>query len=655
MWHKIVGASLIALLAGGPTGVAESTSAFLVAEDMQFLEELTEAVVEASRVPVDGKVGEIGPNVTGGVVIRPGGRACYPAFWIRDYALSLECGRITPEEQRHALLLTAKHQRDTAWQLPNGSVVPVGAIADHISFGNKPIFYPGTLEDYEGQGGPKWGRLPCLDDHYFFIHMAAAYIANIDRSAILLELVNGRSLLARLDQAFDVPPSRPGTGLVYADENNRGVSFGFMDTVTHTGDLLFCSLLKYRAALEMVWMHEKLKELDKVRRYRDIVGALRQSIPEAFSMETGLLRASTGKSAQPDVWGTAFAVYIRALKPEPERAACNALATAYKEGALAWRGNIRHVPTTGDFSDTTAWEAALPAKNRYQNGAYWGTPTGWVCYAIAKVDLELARQLAREYIAELREGDFRKGDEFGAPWECMHSDGDHRQNPVYMTSVTCPVAAFRRIERERRAGTLAAPSAPGDSGDAAPRQAHLGNLTAWDIVDYQGRAEVRFEDGSAVLDKGNDMTGIVWKGPLPVRKNYEITLDAMRTDGGDFFCGLTFPYGEDPCSLIVGGWGGTLVGLSCLDYNDAYNNETARFMEFENGRWYRIRVRATDAKIEAWIDDEQLVDVPTKDRIITVRWEMEKCRPLGIATWRTTGAIRNFRMWPLDDTSVAPE
>jgi hypothetical protein len=30
----------------------------------------------------------------------------------------------------------------------------------------------------------------------------------------------------------------------------------------------------------------------------------------------------------------------------------------------------------------------------------------------------------------------------------MHPDGNHRQNPVYLTSVTCPLAGFLRIEAE---------------------------------------------------------------------------------------------------------------------------------------------------------------------------------------------------------------
>jgi len=173
------------------------------------------------------------------------------------------------------------------------------------------------------------------------------------------------------------------------------------------------------------------------------------------------------------------------------------------------------------------------------------------------------------------------------------------------------------------------------------------NFKDWAETDFSGRASVRVDDAGVVfLEKGNDLTGVTWKGPL-IRMDYEITLEAKRVAGDDFFCGLTFPYGKDPCSLIVGGWGGTLVGISSLDYNDAYNNETARFKEFEKDQWYRIRLRATKTKIEAWIDDEKIVDVETTDRKIGIRWEVEKSVPLGIATWRTTGAIRNFKMEPL--------
>jgi hypothetical protein len=165
----------------------------------------------------------------------------------------------------------------------------------------------------------------------------------------------------------------------------------------------------------------------------------------------------------------------------------------------------------------------------------------------------------------------------------------------------------------------------------------------WRVADFVGSGGVWTEGDVCFMAEGNDMTGIVWKGVLP-SMNYEVSLEAQRTTGGDFFCGLTFPYGKDPCSLIVGGWGGRLVGISSLDWLDASENGTAKWRDFDNGKWYSVRLRITPEKIEAWIDGEQLIDVDTKDRGIGIRFEVEPCRPFGIATWRTGGAVKNIRI-----------
>jgi hypothetical protein len=81
-----------------------------------------------------------------------------------------------------------------------------------------------------------------------------------------------------------------------------------------------------------------------------------------------------------------------------------------------------------------------------------------------------------------------------------------------------------------------------------------------------------------------------------------------------------------------------------LDGNDAANNETTKFLTFENGRWYRIRLRVQPGSIQAWIDDEKVVDVDVKERKLSIRWEVEESKPLGIATWSTTGAVRKIRL-----------
>jgi hypothetical protein len=173
-------------------------------------------------------------------------------------------------------------------------------------------------------------------------------------------------------------------------------------------------------------------------------------------------------------------------------------------------------------------------------------------------------------------------------------------------------------------------------------------LGLWNITDFGGQGDVYVKDGSIVMEMGNDMTGINWTGPV-VRMNYEITLDAKRVTGSDFFCGLTFPVGDNPCSLILGGWGGEVCGLSNIDYYDAANNETTRIIQFENGKWYHVRLRVTPNKIEAWVDDEKIVDIVTTDRKIDVRPEVDLSQPLGIATWQTAGAVRSIRLKKLEN------
>ncbi len=174
-------------------------------------------------------------------------------------------------------------------------------------------------------------------------------------------------------------------------------------------------------------------------------------------------------------------------------------------------------------------------------------------------------------------------------------------------------------------------------------------LGRWAVSDFGGEPEeVRVEQGMIRLDFGAAMlSGVTWTGALPLL-DYELALEAQRVAGSDFFCGLTFPVGNTCCSLIVGGWGGSLVGLSSLDGLDASQNETQTMRTFENGRWYRIRVRIEKARIQAWIDDKRVVDADTTGRRIGIRMEVEPSQPLGIAAWQTQAAVRNIRLRLLD-------
>jgi hypothetical protein len=146
------------------------------------------------------------------------------------------------------------------------------------------------------------------------------------------------------------------------------------------------------------------------------------------------------------------------------------------------------------------------------------------------------------------------------------------------------------------------------------------SLAGWKATEFGGEGEVHVKNGELVLEMGNDMTGVTISREVP-HINYEVELEAMRVDGSDFFCGLTFPVKDDPCSLIVGGWGGGVCGLSSLEGFDASENETTTYRDFKTGQWYPVKLKVTESKIEAWIDGKQIVDIETTGRRLSVRGE----------------------------------
>ncbi len=205
--------------------------------------------------------------------------------------------------------------------------------------------------------------------------------------------------------------------------------------------------------------------------------------------------------------------------------------------------------------------------------------------------------------------------------------------------------------RAPRATAEPPPAAPAAGKDEAGWKALFDkkSLDGWKSADFYAAGKVQVKDEAILMEKGKKMTGVTYARDDFPKTDYEVTLEGKKVAGDDFFCTTTFPVGDAFCSLVIGGWGGSVVGLSSIDGGDASENETRKEMEFKDGQWYRVRVRVSKNRIEGWIDKDKVVDLDTTDRKISIRAECIFCKPFGICTYGTTGAVRDIRVRTLTE------
>ncbi len=178
-------------------------------------------------------------------------------------------------------------------------------------------------------------------------------------------------------------------------------------------------------------------------------------------------------------------------------------------------------------------------------------------------------------------------------------------------------------------------------------------LDGWKRVESFKAGEVKVEGGSIVLGPGGPMTGVVsTRKGLPTA-DYELTFEARRTEGGDFFAAATFPVGPSFLTLVNGGWGGGVTGLSSINGADASENETNRFAKYQNGTWYRFRIRVTGEVVRVGLDDREIIAFRHDGQQVKTRIEVRDCQPLGFASWRSAGSVRGVEVRPLSPAEVA--
>ncbi|MFK5924922.1 MAG: hypothetical protein QM496_22305, partial [Verrucomicrobiota bacterium] len=305
---------------------------------------LKSCVVESGAFSSDKK------NTLGFRAITPGG---YPAIWVQDFAIIYSSGLIPREDGvRHLQLILEKQNGAVAKDLGNQVMVPPYAIADHINVDGNAVFFPGTYDPTDNKNGD-FGYRPPSNNQFDVIWLAQMLTESSSAKEFLNQKIMGFSIYERLKLAFDVPEIDSHTQLVHTTKERRAVGFIFYDTVYMTGDLLMASLIRYRAAKQLASLAEQIGEYQDARHFSEIVEKISNNIVRVFGDHDGTrggwLRASTGVSSQPDVWGSIYAVYIGAVVGKNRIHLLKTINAALAmKGEIEFEGAIRHVPLSFD-------------------------------------------------------------------------------------------------------------------------------------------------------------------------------------------------------------------------------------------------------------------------------------------------------------------
>ena len=258
----------------------------------------------------------------------------------------------------------------------------------------------------------------------------------------------GKMRLADLcEHVYSGVPTDPATGLVTAGSIKRenAKDWGFCDGEFKSGKLLFPSILRYIAAKELDQMFRAAGEREKAARYERDAEQINNSIPKVFFHRArrtgeGWLHSATGVGNQPDVWGSAFAVWSGVVKGRVAEKISRALVRAFQDKTAVRDGCVRQILTT-DRTNHGGWQRSIVKLGTYQNGGYWGVPVGWYIAAIDRVNHRVAGEMAQAYIGFLK--DNRRPDGMAEAWEWFNPETGQHNNPLYVATVALPYLSLR--------------------------------------------------------------------------------------------------------------------------------------------------------------------------------------------------------------------
>ncbi len=364
--------------------------------ELDFLVETTRKLLAGCRVTAN----------DGTVLYTPDGKGNYRALWTRDFAYMVEnAGDLIPPEHVEAGLR----------YLIRG-IRADGAAPDRVRPDGVAVYVAGAEGHPLGE--------PNIDNAQFLVIAADSHLKRVPPAARVKLF---REWAGPLRRALDYIPCSPA-GLVFNDPARPHSPYGFTDTVAKTGELFFESLLYWTACQRLAHWCERHGETATAQELHQLAGLIETNLVRLWDEPAGAFLAASVDCRQLDVWGNAYAIWLDF--PLGERRARLLDFLARQRERFLFKGQVRHL-LKGEH-----WRRLLtPVEpERYQNGAYWATASGWMIWALAQRDPALGRQLWTELIA-----DFRANGVF----ECVNEG--YRQLDSYVVSAANPLAAARRL------------------------------------------------------------------------------------------------------------------------------------------------------------------------------------------------------------------
>lgn len=324
----------------------------------------------------------------------PDGVGNYKALWTRDsyYMVEYAGDLMDPNEIKASIYYLLNGQRED------------GCMPDRVNIKGEPVYSPGApgkpLADHALDNGPFMAMLVC------------SYVNQYQDGDLFIEIEP--KLRRGLDHV-----KRKESGLVYNAPENPQCVYGFTDIVKKTGNLLFSSLIYYKACLEMEKLCRKF-ECGNPAIYQRRAEYIRQTINKLWNEKSGMFWAADIDCKQIDILGSAYAVEVGITNNEQTEKILDYFVNHYDEIAL--HGQIRHLP-----GSDSKWEKLFHPceEGTYQNGAYWATPLAWFIPVISKRDPELAKNMLQEVINDFQKNGIN---------ECINDD--YLKVPNFVVSAT---------------------------------------------------------------------------------------------------------------------------------------------------------------------------------------------------------------------------